>query len=254
MIFSLTCEVGHTVIGNPSARLIPSETSSANQQLRRKNWTQTRTAHRQALSQSSLLAFLSDWDQEIKADRQMEGLEKDLRLEFLWRLRFYIERRYSGDDASLLRILNFMFENENSPQNRSTSLLTPFLGELIRAILTIREPTENLVEFIRQYCEVASVQDVISAEDFLKTRSYLNAGVSETATEMDEAGWLELNHRLSELEMAAITPEGSAPAQDASESEVAPRALPQPDSQPIDPELEADLDAAAEVAPSSELL
>lgn len=154
---------------------------------------------------SSLLSVLKDWEQSLN-DRAMDAFERDLEREFILRLRFQVERRYTGDDASLIRILAFMLELEEQPQNMSLSYTTNYLRELLEAIRTIREPNENLARFIRQFTEASGIKNVMSANQFLQSRAYLNGHETATAREMTDEGFNEVAQRATSMDDEDTTP------------------------------------------------
>lgn len=174
-------------------------------------------------NKTNLLTALKDWEVSLK-DRAMDAFERDLEREFILRLRFQVERRYTGDDASLIRILAFLLELEEQPQNLSLSYTTSYLRELLEAVRTIREPNENLARFIRQFTEASGIKNVMSANQFLASRAYLNGQESVSAREMDEENWNDLAARMtliSEEDTTPVTllspliPEAEAPVDEA---------------------------------------
>lgn len=144
-----------------------------------------------------VMQALHQWEAAL-AEREMEDFARDLEHEFVLRLKFQVERRYTGEDASMVRILAFMLELEEQPQNLSLSYTTRFLRELIEAVRTLREPNENLIRFIRQFTEIAGIQNGLSAEEFAQTRAYVNARETEGAEPLDDEMWNEISERLEE--------------------------------------------------------
>lgn len=202
----------------------------------------------------ALLGALKDWESSLN-ERAMDDFERDLEREFILRLRFQVERRYTGDDASLVRILAFMLELEEQPQNLSLSYTTVYLRELLEAIRTIREPNENLARFIRQFTEASGIKNVMSADQFLRSRAYLNALETATAREVTDETWNELSARVTAMPddeppaaLAAADAEAEAPELESlrlvgpgmPEPPPAPSADEAPESA-IDPELLAEL-------------
>ncbi len=150
-----------------------------------------------------LLEYLRSWETSL-AGRAMDDFERDLEREFILRLRFQVERRYVGDDASLTRILAFLLELEEQPQNRSLSYTTTYIRELLQAIKLIREPNENLVVFMRQFTEAAGIKNAMSAEAFLRSRAYVNGQQSATAREFVDEAWDELADTIYDQEFASV--------------------------------------------------
>lgn len=160
---------------------------------------------RTPLAKNYLIEYLRQWEAELE-EQKVDAFEKDLEKEFILRLRFQVERRYTNDDASLRRILVFMLELEEQPGNRSLSYFTLYLREMIRAIDSIREPTENLARFVRQFTETAGIKDGLSADEFAKSRAYLNTLETETARDLDDSSWNELARRLDVVDDAETSP------------------------------------------------
>lgn len=220
-----------------------------------------------AFSKEYFIQYLRTWETELKAANPVgvvssetptnEEFERDLTKEFILRLRFQIERRYTGDDASLIRILKFMLELEEDPGNRSLSHLTAFLRELIEAVQSIREPSENLARFIRQFSEASGLKNPLSAEEFLKSRAYLNARQTESAEAIDDDTWSVLSDRLEEGETEFEQgPTGTHPTSTDSADSGAPQATETLDnsSTDIDPELAAELESSSTEVPAASAL
>lgn len=127
-----------------------------------------------ALSKPELLLAVKEWRTILKANPPIDARENDLQQEFLFRLQFFVERRYDGTDSSLIRILDFYLELENHPTNISHSSLGPFLQILTRSVKEIREPQEPLWPFIQQFMVDNSLASPTSFEESVRHRDYLN--------------------------------------------------------------------------------
>lgn len=126
------------------------------------------------LSRSELLEGIQNWRKILKNIPGNDAHENDLQQEFLFRLQFLCERRYEGNDASLIRIIDFMKELESHPSNISSSALTPFLEILVKSIKEIREAQEPLWPFVQQFMVNNSLKNPVSFEETVKQRDYLN--------------------------------------------------------------------------------
>lgn len=127
-----------------------------------------------ALSKPELLQAVKEWRTILKANPPLDARENDLQQEFLFRLQFFVERRYDGTDTSLIRILEFYLELENHPTNISHSSLGPFLQILARSAKEVREPQEPLWPFIQQFMVDNSLANPTSFEESVRQRDYLN--------------------------------------------------------------------------------
>lgn len=170
----------------------------------------------EALSKSRLVNELKIWADENEKEPRLDPLEKDLRKEFIFRLRFQTERRYDGSDASLLRILNFMKELEESPQNRSLSQMNDFLGELIRCIQMNREPAEPLFSFLKTYAKTSGLVNPQKSEEYALGRAYLNGSESRGAQDLNDEDWIALGELYDQAR--------AEPTEEIIESEAAPTA------------------------------
>ncbi len=131
-------------------------------------------AQARALSKPELLEGIQHWRNILRNIPGSDLRENDLQQEFLFRLQFFIERRYEGNDGSMIRILEFMQDIENQPINLSSSSLGPFLGILIKSLKEAREPQEELWPYVQQFMVDNSLRNPVAFEDTLKQRDYFN--------------------------------------------------------------------------------
>ncbi len=117
--------------------------------------------------------------------------ETQLRLDFFDRLSFQIESKLKDQDlrSFLIQILNEMSSSEALSADGNT-ILSIFLGYLSKAMQSVPEPNENLINFIEIYVEVSTISHPIPPEQFVNLRHYSNGKISLTAKPVaaDEVG------------------------------------------------------------------
>jgi hypothetical protein len=140
-----------------------------------------------ALPRSDLLRELETWAQDTRAwePDESQALEKDLLLEWIYRLKFAVAVKYNGTDASFMAVLKNLREVENAPENRSLSRLAPFLDSLIEALETDREPVEPIFSFTKEFTEFGGILRPPTADEFSETREYRSPGLSEPAQSLE---------------------------------------------------------------------
>ncbi|MBK9037840.1 MAG: hypothetical protein IPL83_01565 [Bdellovibrionales bacterium] len=108
--------------------------------------------------------------------------ETQLRLDFFDRLSFQIESKLKDQDlrSFLIQILNEMSSSEALSADGNTNL-SIFLGYLSKAMQSVPEPNENLINFIEIYVEVSTISHPIPPEQFVNLRHYSNGKISLTA-------------------------------------------------------------------------
>ncbi len=135
------------------------------------------------LSRRDLLRELNLWGDEVRAGQVAVGqeLEKDLRLEWIYRIKFAVATQYEETEASLVQILKNIKDIEETPQNRRVSRLAPFLSSLLEAIDLDLEKRESTFALIREYTESGGILAPLTAEQFADRRQYRSPGLSEAA-------------------------------------------------------------------------
>ncbi|MBK7842878.1 MAG: hypothetical protein IPJ71_04165 [Bdellovibrionales bacterium] len=88
--------------------------------------------------------------------------ETQLRLDFFDRLSFQIESKLKDQDlrSFLIQVLSEMSSSETLSADENTSL-SRFLKYLSKALQSVPEPTENLINFIEIYVEVSTISHPI---------------------------------------------------------------------------------------------
>lgn len=112
-------------------------------------------------------------------DRQNEI---QLRLDFFDRLSFQIESKLKNQDlrSFLIQILNEMSSSEALSADGNAKL-SKFLNYLGKAVQSVPEPNENLINFIEIYVEVSTISHPITSDEFVNLRHYSNGTISLTA-------------------------------------------------------------------------
>lgn len=128
-------------------------------------------------TRTELVAHLSDWQEEIRDLEELSDKRVRAKADFVYRLRFLVERRYDGSEASLLRILKFMKELDGRPQPGELAAATVeekrFIDQLIKAVEEVRERHEPLWVFVKTFTDSTSLGS-IDLEEFAKGRDYIN--------------------------------------------------------------------------------
>lgn len=151
---------------------------------------------------TSVLEYLTVWRNQTDADAYLRASEKALRLEFLHRLIFYVDRKYTTQ--SFREFITFaiwdMKATDEMAQNQSFKSQKIFLENLTWALRDVLEPSENILFFIRSYTEFSGLEQPESQDDFLQSRAYTNGIETEPAdgaTNLEEAGnWAAINEPL----------------------------------------------------------
>jgi hypothetical protein len=155
------------------------------------------------LSKTELLDGIQNWRNVLKNIPSADARENDLQQEFLFRLQFLVERRFEGNEASLIRLLEFMKEIEDQPINLSSSTLSPFLEVLIRNIKEIREAQQDLWPFIQQFMVDNSLKNPAAFEETLRQRDYFNKYETVAAGTMTAE---EINQFFISMEIPKLVP------------------------------------------------
>lgn len=157
-------------------------------------------------SRERALESLQKWKQENLQETKLDELEKDLRLSFISRLIFQVERNYQTESSLDLR--NFMIQAlkkleriDQRIENQSFGSDEFFISQLREALQDILEPTEDVILFMKSYMNYSGLVDPSSVEDFGSDRSYINGDEQIIANpqELEEAS-LFLTQRLQEME------------------------------------------------------
>lgn len=157
-------------------------------------------------SRERALESLQKWKQENLQETKLDELEKDLRLSFISRLIFQVERNYQTESSLDLR--NFMIQAlkkleriDQRIENQSFGSDEFFISQLREALQDILEPTEDVILFMKSYMNYSGLVDPSSVEDFGSDRSYINGHEQIIANpqELEEAS-LFLTQRLQEME------------------------------------------------------
>lgn len=133
-----------------------------------------------------------------------EKHEHVLRQEFLDRLIFQLDTKYSGGDlrAFLERVLVDMAKVDATSTATAGDGLWKFLKYSADAIHRLPEQKENILAFLEGYMNL-SVSDPVLPEDYLATRNYTNGSKSESGRPLgrDEVGEIA-ERRLQQLRTA----------------------------------------------------
>jgi len=138
-----------------------------------------------------VLDYLANWRTQLMEDRYLELTERDLRIEFLNRLTFQVDRKYSDQDFK-----SFLIETTSAALSAEEQGVTPqlefnieFLKNLSRSLSEVIEPSENILSFLRSFIEFSTLKNPQSFDAFADSRSYSNGLQAESARSMtlDEA-------------------------------------------------------------------
>lgn len=138
--------------------------------------------------------------------------ETQLRLDFFDRLSFQIESKLKDQDlrSFLIQVLSEMSTSETLSADGDANL-SKFLKYLSKAMQSVPEPNENLINFIEVYVEVSTISHPIPPEQFVNLRHYSNGRISLTSKPVtaEEVGDLaEEQINSIELENSMDTPSG----------------------------------------------
>ncbi len=162
-------------------------------------------------SRPQAIQNLQEWRQTTLQQNNIDELEKDLRLSFITRLIFQVERHYQTENALGLR--SFMIQTlkkmeriDQRSDNQSFGSDEFFISQLRQALEEILEPTEDVILFMSSYLNFSGLTDPSSVDDFGSNRSYINGDVlvSAQALELEEAS-LFLTEKLKEFEQSMVS-------------------------------------------------
>lgn len=128
------------------------------------------------MKKAEILEQLRGWYQSLP-DQNMEAREKDLRSEFVQRLIFQTDSKYSDANAPDLKIFFKsvawdLYLTDNMKENRSFTRYPKFLLQLHKALSEVIEPREPVVAFIRNFTEFTSVTLPKDLQLFAASRNY----------------------------------------------------------------------------------
>ena len=127
--------------------------------------------------------------------------EYNARREFLDRLISIVDTKWSGQalrDFLSGQLLDMALTEFTAPSTDGKEGL--FLVYLSIAVRELAEPKENLIGFVEDYMNFASILDAKTPTEFLGNRSYTNGVLSYTAKSVDRAKLGEMvEKQLSEL-------------------------------------------------------
>lgn len=142
-------------------------------------------AHAQSRMQS--LEELRSWRQQIQVRQDLEDREKDLRLEFIDRLMFQIERKQGDQDLStaLQPILLEMKETDQLKINQSLGSIGDFLEQLHLSYLNLLEKNEKPLPFLQAFIEFSGISEPANMDEFAATRNYYDGRTVQPASPQD---------------------------------------------------------------------
>ncbi len=118
-----------------------------------------------SLPKTQLLEKLQTWKDDIDERNSLDLREKDLQTEFINRLLFQSQSKYSEQDLQvfMLKVLHDMQDTDDQVY---------FLENLEEGLSTLLEKNEDVVAFMRAYLEFSSILEAKSAADFAEIRNY----------------------------------------------------------------------------------
>jgi hypothetical protein len=134
-----------------------------------------------------VISQLVKWREDVALDLGLSPREKDLRQQFVSRLLFQVERKYSETDLRkfMIDIVEDMEATDNLRANQSYGGLGPFLASLQEALTEVIEPHEDVIEFLREFTHFSSISSPQSLDAFAETRNYSDGREMEKASPMD---------------------------------------------------------------------
>lgn len=153
-----------------------------------------------AVSKSGALERLQSWQKETLSRQDLEDRERDLRVHFVSRLIFQVERKYKETDFTkfLTNSLERMAETDSLQSNQSYGSMSLFFTNMATAINELMERKENHIDFMRSFTEFSGISDPSTLEEFSETRQYYDGVGMYKATplNLDEAAnWVDDRER-----------------------------------------------------------
>ncbi len=127
-----------------------------------------------SVAKTQILKDFAEWQSDIDDFEDLTETETQVKRDWLFRLQFLIERRYDGNENSILRILKFMVELDSKQQNSKKNTETLLTERLIEALEKSREPNEPLWAFVKAYVDDVNPLDPPTLDQFTKSRDYIN--------------------------------------------------------------------------------
>jgi hypothetical protein len=147
-----------------------------------------------AESPKVIVERLSKWQQTTANRTDLEDREKDLRLDFIYRLIFQTDRKYTGGDLKdfYVETLKDMVLTDQMKSNQSYGSMTNFLESTQQVLTEILEPRESVINLLQEFTDFSGISEPADIDDFATHRSYYDGKTALEAQplDMDSAGEL----------------------------------------------------------------
>jgi hypothetical protein len=133
------------------------------------------------------LSELKNWREKTAERQDLEDREKDLRLQFIHRLIFQVDRKYQGEDLKsfFAFAIKDMRLTDQMKINQSLGSIEIFLESLELAIQEILEPRESVVSLIQDFTDFSGISEPANVDEFAAHRSYFDGKKSIRARDLD---------------------------------------------------------------------
>jgi hypothetical protein len=140
-----------------------------------------------AESPAAVLSELKNWRDKTSERQDLEEREKDLRLQFIHRLIFQVDRKYQGQDLKIFFVstIKEMRFTDQMKINQSLGSIETFLEFLELTIQEVLEPRESVVSLIQDFTDFSGISEPANVDAFSSHRSYFDGKKSIRAKDLD---------------------------------------------------------------------